>query len=868
MVGGDDTPDTVYKYVFKVDDSEYSHSIYVGEQPDMITITVVSTENGQSYNWTFVSDGCDWCKTTNGMSFEIKRNEENIYRECNVTYTQKRNNGQDKTIVLTIVQSSGVELFGYIVHYYIVDTTTKLLDDTIVEKDYTNKKYKRGEVVEITAKQQEITYNNENYKLITSSPQSITITNGENEVAFYYNTEDIGYEFYFEKYPNYSKLTTSINNTETTYTCKIISNKIVNGNSSIINFTCKPSDNATVNNGELTLTLDTNNTFVNKTYSIELTQDESGNKLYIEITQLGEGIFMSDYLTLKYTWSSGKDLDTATVLRKPFITEKITEDNAVGFNLSTSVSYEGMECLVYGGDNKNSGDEGALIEFIKISEYINNLTDKETWCKNNLANDNDGNGYYLLFDIYANWFEEYSDENVQITLTSNVGASMYIHNGYTFTFNGGKTSTVSAENASINAYSQLNIKNVDEGYSKIAYVKYYVNSCSAKLVTNTNSEWTDTELIGVNVQEISIDGYNGVSKYFKAQKLKIQNYAGSTYYDITENGEYVPIEGDTIETNIKFVINNREIPFNELSVEIDSTNDLINEGIDHIKIAIPENKDATVVGRTTVGTIRIIPKNFNWIKTYIGNRTTSYDHSLIYQKTIEKEAQKYIQSRSYVYSLIDMNNTLTVYPYNRNMTQKIYDYLYVRTTSGTCSSVHFDNCNDILRTTIYTNITNSETKIDFKTSDIEHNLTTWNKYNLLCVSDDSNYEGTGLGYVYVDFEDSLQVLYKENVVRMPQDISETSYYLNEVRPDKLWIMAESDATSITLDFNQKVKVEEGKIEDWLNLNGGVYEGVTSITLSIQQNNTSSQRDVNTFTVKSLVNDCEIIFWIGQHNKGN
>lgn len=974
--GGDDTPDTVYKYVFKVDGSEYSHSIYVTNKSQEINISVISTENGEEYTWGHKESNGEFWSSIDGKEIGIQENKTFSDRSDSITYTQSRKDGTTKTIILTLIQEAcenvwkflvdlnannftlnptipytgktyqfdvistkngnnvnysvisqttnsrlwityneetkiftfaenttysereavfmfkqennsplspiyvtikqeakELQLYGYIVHYYIENTTTQLKEDYVVEKDTANKKYQLGEQVTYTTPYNEIEHQDSTYTLIGGATKTITIQEGDNVFIFYYSKQIISYEFFFTNEPNNTNMQVNANSDETSYTCEITSNKIINGVKQFINFNCESYDGfktATINGNKLILTFDKNTTFNNKTYHVTLLQEESGNRLYLTLTQLGEGIFMSDYLTLKYTWSSGKDLDTATVLRKPFITEKITKDNAVGFNLSTSVIYNDMECLVYGGDNKNSGDEGALIEFIKISEYINNLTDKETWCKNNLANDNDGNGYYLLFDIYANWFEEYSDENVQITLTSNVGAVSYTHNGFTFGFNGGETKKIGESSVKVNASSPLNVNNYDEGYTKIATIKYYVNSGTAKMVTNTSSSWVYTDKTGVRVNEISVDGYNGTSKYIKKQKLISEQ---TNYYRIQEAGEMIPMNGDTMKTNIDCVINNKEIAFGDLNIDVPT--DVINETKNYIQINVPKTDKTEEFGINTIQPIIVTPKQYNWIKAYIGNYTSFLGSVYIYQRCNKTEDKPFVHGIYDTYILINTNNKITAYIDDHataiTYKQTKYDYYDIRTSSGTCKKVSIvgDGMNNILQKTTYTNITTSGVRLDFKTQGINHNLTTWDKYVFKIKSEDETYDASNTPTnVYIDFENSLKLLYQGNAIYTPLDFMGDNFYSTYVYPDSLQLVLQtSDTISIKLEFNQSVTLQS-KMEDWVNGNAKDYSGeFTTLDISCTQNTTSQYRHAS-ITVKSTVNDCKYSLQISQQSKTN
>ena len=89
-----------------------------------------------------------------------------------------------------------------------------------------------------------------------------------------------------------------------------------------------------------------------------------------ELRQVGkEQIILPpfDYLTFTYSWTGndGKDLDSATVIRNsgiPIGSDATLDDYYVGYggngNKDSVNKY-----LIYGGDNTQSGDEGALVKW-------------------------------------------------------------------------------------------------------------------------------------------------------------------------------------------------------------------------------------------------------------------------------------------------------------------------------------------------------------------------------------------------------------------------------------------------------------------------------------------------------------------------
>lgn len=116
----------------------------------------------------------------------------------------------------------------------------------------------------------------------------------------------------------------------------------------------------------------------------------------------------SDYFVFNYSWdktTNGRDLDSLTVIyvedrNGNKITKSFT-NKGVGYSFGYQVSSSGnMLCLKHGGDNTESGAEGAIVclsNIVKTGE-VSNLEK-------------------VKVEIYANWFNTRVDGNMRINCT-------------------------------------------------------------------------------------------------------------------------------------------------------------------------------------------------------------------------------------------------------------------------------------------------------------------------------------------------------------------------------------------------------------------------------------------------------------------
>ena len=201
-----------------------------------------------------------------------------------------------------------------------------------------------------------------------------------------------------------------------------------------------------------------------------------------ELRQVGkEQIILPpfDYLTFTYSWTGndGKDLDSATVIRNsgiPIGSDTTLDDYYVGYggngNKDSVNKY-----LIYGGDNTQSGDEGALVKWKDVLATKDYVSEGLTT---------------LYLDIYANWYNWRKDGNMSITFNTYKGNDGMIQDGFVFKPTGDTVLVSTKTINNLNAYASrvnnaLHPTNVmTKVYSKMATVEYDIRSKTALLIGN------------------------------------------------------------------------------------------------------------------------------------------------------------------------------------------------------------------------------------------------------------------------------------------------------------------------------------------------------------------------------------------------
>ncbi len=196
----------------------------------------------------------------------------------------------------------------------------------------------------------------------------------------------------------------------------------------------------------------------------------------IEVKQVGkEQVILPpfDYLTFTYSWDSdaGRDLDSATFVRNSNIpiesvAGKTLNDFYVGYSGSHNKEVE--QYLIHGGDNTQSGAEGAMVNWKKI-------------CDRDLISEGINT---LYLDVYANWYALKGNGNMSVSFKTYKGNDGLEKDGFVFKPVG---DTVQISDKTLNglnayAFSSANTSNVKSFYSKVATVEYDVRSKSAVLI--------------------------------------------------------------------------------------------------------------------------------------------------------------------------------------------------------------------------------------------------------------------------------------------------------------------------------------------------------------------------------------------------
>lgn len=226
-----------------------------------------------------------------------------------------------------------------------------------------------------------------------------------------------------------------------------------------------------------------------------------------ELRQVGkEQIILPpfDYLTFTYSWTDddGSDLDSATVIRNsgiPIGSYATLDDYYVGFGGNGRID-EVAKYLKHGGDNTQSGDEGALVnwkDILAVKDYVSE-------------------GITTLYlDIYANWFYLRKDGNMSITFNTYKGNDGMVQDGFVFKPTGDTVLVSTKTINNLNAYASrpnnaLHPMNVmTKVYSKMATVEYDIRSKTALLIGNYTRSGRQLEYKG------AFDG---------------KNYGGTSYY--------------------------------------------------------------------------------------------------------------------------------------------------------------------------------------------------------------------------------------------------------------------------------------------------------------------------------------------------
>ena len=250
---------------------------------------------------------------------------------------------------------------------------------------------------------------------------------------------------------------------------------------------------------------------INKTKYIRARAKYKGKySAEVSIRQVGkDATVLPDFnffcFTYGWTEDAGRDLDSMTIIEGTgiMIDGKLLDDYPVGWNMgSGNTNEEVKKYIQWGGDNTQSGAEGAEINWKAI-------------CERDFISD----GIYTIYaKVYGNWFNTKGTGLVTFNLSTYKGTGM-VKDGYTFVPDD-NTTLVTKQEKSVVCYAQgsHNARPKEEGlnakdcYSLLATIEYDVASKSAVLVINPNAGSSgrdegagDTEPKSRSIGERSID---------------------------------------------------------------------------------------------------------------------------------------------------------------------------------------------------------------------------------------------------------------------------------------------------------------------------------------------------------------------------
>lgn len=533
----------------------------IEDNGDTCEVNVISEyDNGEEIDYTITkSETVDWItninQTPDGFIFDVKTNEEATERSTDVLLKQvlnSRANSTEITIkvnqetkrVYTFIFKDGndtlnVEDKGGVYEVRIISKDSKDIRIPFTTLANTNNVVNTIEILEVTDGEigefiLKLTCNE------TSSFEelrdSITLTQIESEMELTLNViqeaKAIEYDFYFEDEPTVTEKDETVQYTVTNKRYRIVSKDnrgnyvgiILPNNNNIIN-----NINASqINNGvyELSFNIAQNDDVDMRETSIVLTQEVSGKKLTINISQMGDKtIVLPDFdnLILRYNWTDddGRDFDTMTVINGTGLTinNKKVDDYNVGYGSGNANS---NFVLVHGGDNTRSGDETCLIRMGDICTEENLLAMKANGIKS----------FYI--DIYGFWYGSKNNGNVTIEMTAYKGGTVSLgteDNAFKWVVDGGENVLTTSLPTNVNAFANCSpssvsirtqyCKHYKDSYTKIGRVTYNIKTKAAYLtLTGVKSGWDDVIELYISpnsVENISSDGASG-KVTFKSSK--------------------------------------------------------------------------------------------------------------------------------------------------------------------------------------------------------------------------------------------------------------------------------------------------------------------------------------------------------------
>lgn len=185
-----------------------------------------------------------------------------------------------------------------------------------------------------------------------------------------------------------------------------------------------------------------------------------GESKSVTITQAaGEQVVVIpefDYLVLRYGWESedGSDFDTATGFTNTGISD--VDNKYVGWSKQWATTQQQVgDYLIYGGDNMQSGLEGALIKMKTLLSAPG-------------MDESDPN---INADIYGNWYGNRGRGNVVVSFTAYLGGEM-VKQGFNFINEGGEEVYSDSITTNVSAHGETNYQNIKGLYTKMGTMVY------------------------------------------------------------------------------------------------------------------------------------------------------------------------------------------------------------------------------------------------------------------------------------------------------------------------------------------------------------------------------------------------------------
>lgn len=522
--------------VFEANPSEFNN---VEDKGGTCEVKVISEyDNGEEIDYTITKD-VDWItnisQTPDGFVFDVKANEEATARDASITLTQlteikKIPVSQEEQRIYTFEFKDGNKQYTLT-----VDNECGVYDEvSVISKDSkgtpihftaladTNNVVNNIEIIDSEVGKFILKITCERTDSLSELQDKITLIQNDSEEELTLNViqkaKPIAYDFYFEDEPTATEKDETVPYTATNKQYKIVSKDNRDNDIGIIlptNNDIIENINITyVNNGIYNLSFDiTQNDDVDvRDASIVLTQETSGNKLTINISQMGDKtIVLPDFdnLILRYNWTDedGNDFDTMTVINGTGLTinNKKVDDYNVGYG---SGNTDSNFVLVHGGNNSRSGDETCLIRMGDICTEENLRAMKANGVKS----------FYI--DIYGLWYDSKNNGNVTIEMTAYKGGTVSLgmgDNRFKWDVEGGIKSLAKTLSMNVNAFANSSVslkiqysKHYKESYTWIGRVTYNIRTKAAYLtLTDGKSGWEDAFNLRITPDSVNVSFKGG-----------------------------------------------------------------------------------------------------------------------------------------------------------------------------------------------------------------------------------------------------------------------------------------------------------------------------------------------------------------------